>query len=171
MLKKRIKIIRKRNKKTKEFGEGDVIMSKKEIIDMLNKALELEHAAYVQYLSHAEIVDGLNCEPIIARLQEIAKDEAEHQKKFRTLIGDYLFGVPTMNIAKTFPAKTIKEILEVNLKGEKEAVDFYKKILDKISNEKKDLPYEFWTLEHEIRHVIIDEQEHIAELKKLLAIN
>lgn len=137
---------------------------------LLNQALELEHQAYVQYLSHAELVDGLNSEPIISRLQEIAKDEAEHQKKFRTLIGDYLGGVPSMGIAKTSPANTIKEILEVNLKGEKEAVDFYKKILEKINKVKENLPYEFLSLEHEIRHIIIDEQEHIAELKKLLAI-
>jgi len=139
-------------------------------VKLLNQALELEHQAYVQYLSHAELVDGLNSEPIISRLQEIAKDEAEHQKKFRTLIGDYLGGVPSMGIAKTSPANTIKEILEVNLKGEKEAVDFYKKILEKINKVKENLPYEFLSLEHEIRHIIIDEQEHIAELKKLLAI-
>jgi bacterioferritin (cytochrome b1) len=143
---------------------------KEEIVKLLNQALELEHQAYVQYLSHAELVDGLNSEPIISRLQEIAKDEAEHQKKFRTLIGDYLGGVPSMGIAKTSPANTIKEILEVNLKGEKEAVDFYKKILEKINKVKENLPYEFLSLEHEIRHIIIDEQEHIAELKKLLAI-
>src|SRR3989338_10001947 len=143
MLKKRIKIIRKRNKKTKEFGEGDVIMSKKEIIDMLNKALELEHQAFVQYLSHAEIVDGLNCEPVIARLKEIAEDEEKHQGKFRTLIGDFLGGVPSMGIAKAYSAKTVKEILEINLKNEREAVDMYTKILEKIKKEKEELPNEF----------------------------
>lgn len=143
---------------------------KEEITRLLNEALELEHAARIQYLSHAEIVDGLNAEPIIARLREIAKDEEEHEKKFRTLIGDFLGGVPSMGIAKTTPANTIKEILEVNLKAEKEAVDTYKKILEKINTSKNELPYEFLTLEHEVRHVIMDEQEHIAELKILLAI-
>lgn len=140
------------------------------IVKLLNQALELEHQAYVQYLSHAELIDGLNSEPIISRLQEIANDEAEHQKKFRTLIGDYLGGVPSMGIAKTSSATSVKEILEVNLKGEKEAVDFYRKILEEINKVKENLPYEFLTLEHEIRHIIIDEQEHIVELKKLLAI-
>ncbi|MEM2932941.1 MAG: ferritin-like domain-containing protein [Candidatus Pacearchaeota archaeon] len=144
-------------------------MTKEEIIKMLNQALELEHAAYVQYLSHAEIIDGLNAEPIIARLKEIAQDEAEHQKKFRTLIGDFLGGIPSMGIAKTYPAKTVKEILEQNLKNEKEAVDMYTKILKKINAEKENLPYEFFQLEHEVRHIIIDEQEHIAQLKILLA--
>jgi bacterioferritin (cytochrome b1) len=145
-------------------------MAKKEIIAMLNHALELEHAAHAQYLSHAEIIDGLDAEPIIERLREIASDEAEHQKKFRTLIGDYLGGTPSMGMAKTYPAKTIKEILKINLKGEQEAVDTYVKILEKLSEEKSSLPYEFFQLEHEVRHVIMDEQEHIAELKILLSL-
>lgn len=145
-------------------------MAKEDLVKMLNQALELEHAAYAQYLSHAEVVDGLNAEPIIARLREIAQDEAEHQKKFRTLIGDFLGGIPSMGIAKTYPAKTIKEILETNLRNEKEAVDFYTKILDKIKEEKAGLAYEYFQLEHEVRHVIMDEQEHIAELKILLGI-
>src|SRR3989338_6580074 len=144
-------------------------MSKVEIINMLNKALELEHAARIQYLSHAETVDGINAEPVIARLKEIAGDEEKHEAKFRTLIGSYLNGIPSMGIAKTNAAKTVKDILEINLKNEKEAVDFYKKILDKINKEKQDLPYEFLQLEHEVRHVIMDEMEHIAELKLLLA--
>ena len=145
-------------------------MSEEKVLEMLNKALELEHAARIQYLSHAELVDGLEAEPIIARLKEIAGDEGKHEEKFRTLIGDYLGGTPSMGIAKTYPAKTIKEILEVNLKNEREAVDFYKQIMEEINKNKAELPYEFLTLKHEVKHVIIDEQEHIAELKKLLGL-
>ena len=122
-----------------------------------------------RYLSHAETVDGINAEPVIARLKEIAGDEEKHEAKFRTLIGSYLNGIPSMGIAKTNAAKTVKDILEINLKNEKEAVDFYKKILEKINKERDDLPYEFLQLEHEVRHVIMDEMEHIAELKLLLA--
>lgn len=143
--------------------------TKEKLIELLNQALELEQAAYIQYLAHAELVDGLNAEPIIARLREIAEDEKKHQEKFRTLIADYLGGTPSMGIAKTEKAQTIEEILRVNLKAEKEAVDFYTKILEKIKEEKESLPYEFLTLEHELRHIIIDEQEHIVELKILLA--
>ena len=145
-------------------------MSKEKILEMLNKALELEHAARIQYLRHAELVDGLNAEPVIARLKEIAGDEEKHEGVFKKLIGDYLGGVPSMGIAKTYPATTIQEILEVNLKGEKEAVDFYLTILDEIRNTRADLKYEYHTLEHGVRHVIQDEQEHIAELKILLGL-
>ncbi|MDD5439760.1 MAG: ferritin-like domain-containing protein [Candidatus Omnitrophica bacterium] len=141
---------------------------KKELIGMLNKALELEHAARIQYLCHAELIKGLNAEKIIDRLTEIASDEEKHEKKFRNLIGNYLDGEPSMGMAPTHRASEVPEILKINRKGEKEAIDFYKEIYQKVVDAKKDLPYEFETLEHEIRHVILDEEEHVAELTVLL---
>ena len=140
-------------------------MTKDKILQLLNHGLDLEHGAYAQYLSHAEVVDGINAEPIIARLKEIAGDEKNHQDKFRTLIG-MLGGVPSMKIAPTFPAKDIKEILEVNLKGEKEAVDTYRKILQELKAEKGQGYYDHF-LEHELRHILMEEQEHISELELL----
>jgi len=136
---------------------------------MMNKALELEHAARIQYLAHAELVQGLNAEPIRERLKEIASDEAKHEEKFRTLISDYLGGIPCMGLAPTHAAKDIPAILKVNLANEKEAIDLYKQIYRKVKEMKESLPYEYETLEHEIRHIIIDEQEHVTELALLLA--
>ncbi len=142
---------------------------KEDIIKLLNHALDLEHGAYIQYLSHAEIPDGPTCEPIIERLKEIASDEMKHAETFRNLIGGILFGVPSMGVAKTYKAKTVKEILEVNLKGEKEAVDTYAAILKKLNANRDELPYEYMKLEHDVRHILMEEQEHISELKVLLA--
>jgi bacterioferritin (cytochrome b1) len=139
-----------------------------QLIKLLNQALELEHAARIQYLAHAELVRGLNAEKIIERLKEIASDEAKHEDKFRDLIGNYLDGEPSMALSAVHRAQTLPQILEVNLKGEKEAIDFYRTIYKKIIDSKEALPYTFETLEHEVRHIILDEQEHIAELSVLL---
>lgn len=139
-------------------------MAKEELVKMLNNALELEHAARIQYLAHAELVKGINAEPIIARLKEIAEDEKKHEEMFRELIGSYLGGVPSMGMAETHPAKTISEILEVNIKDEMHAVDVYTGILEKVREMKGELKYEYFQLEHKLRHIILDEQEHIAEL-------
>lgn len=144
-------------------------MSKEEIIDKLNEALTLEHMAFTQYLSHAELVDGKNAEPIIARLKEIAEDEKQHQEDFREMIG-YLDGVPTTETEETHEAETIHEILDVNLMAEIEALELYKKIQKKIKQEKEELPYEFWQLEHHMRHIIMDEQEHVLELRTLMGL-
>lgn len=141
---------------------------KKELIGMLNHALELEYSARIQYLAHAEAIKGLGAEPIIGRLKEIAQDELKHEGMFRELIATYLEGELSMSLAETNKAKDTKRILEVNLKGEKDAIDFYKQIYQKVIENKKSLPYEFETLEHQIRHVIIDEQEHVTELNLLL---
>ncbi|MDP3998340.1 MAG: ferritin-like domain-containing protein [bacterium] len=143
-------------------------MIKDKLVKLLNHALGLEHAARIQYLAHAELVGGLNAEPIIARLKEIASDEEKHEGIFRTLISDYLGGVPSMEIAKTTQAKTIAEILKVNLKAEKEAVEIYAKILEELKKAKDELPYEYLKVEHDVRHILMDEQEHAVELKILL---
>jgi len=143
---------------------------KNELIVMLNQALELEHAARIQYLAHAELIKGIDAEPIIERLKEIASDEAKHEDKFRDLIGNYLDGEPSMGIAKTHKAKETAQILEVNLKDEKAAIDFYKTIYKKVIENKEKLPYVFETLEHEIRHVVIEEEQHITELSVLLGL-
>lgn len=141
---------------------------RKKLIDMLNRALELEHAARIQYLAHAELVKGLNSEPIIERLKEIASDEQKHEEIFRTLIAVYLDGVPSMNLEKTYKASEISEILDVNLKGEKEAIDYYRQIHKFIIENKAEFPYAFERLEHQVRHVIMDEEEHVVEISNLI---
>ncbi|MDD5583668.1 MAG: ferritin-like domain-containing protein [Candidatus Omnitrophica bacterium] len=141
---------------------------KDQLIQMLNKALTLEHSARIQYLAHAELIKGLYAEKVIERIKEIASDEEKHEEKFRNLIGNYLGAEPTMELAPTHKASDIEGILKVNLKGEKDAIDFYKQIYKLVMENKDNFPYEFETLEHEIRHVIIDEQEHVTELVVLL---
>ena len=96
--------------------------------------------------------------------------ESREAEMFREIIGGYLGGEPAMTMALAHPAKTIKEILEVNLADEKEAVDTYNKILDKVRANKDELKYEYLQIEHTLRHVIQDEQEHISELKTLMDI-
>ena len=75
-----------------------------------------------------------------------------------------------MGIAQTHKAKETTRILEVNLKDEKVTIDFYKTIYKKVIENKEKLQYIFETLEHEIRHVVIEEQQHVAELSILLGL-
>lgn len=75
-----------------------------------------------------------------------------------------------MGIAETHPAKNVEEILKQNLKDEKVAVDTYAKILEDLKKEKGQ-GYYFTLLEHDIRHILMEEQEHITELELLLGIS
>ena len=56
-----------------------------------------------------------------------------------------------------------------NLKDEKEAVDTYRKILEELRKEKQG--YYDYLLDHEIRHILMEEQEHITEIELLLGIS
>jgi bacterioferritin len=141
---------------------------KEELVKKMNGALALEHAARIQYLAHAELVKGQGAEKIIERLKEIASDEESHETKFREMIGNYLGGEPCMDLAETHRAGNINEILQVNLKDEKDAIGIYKEIYTFIIDNKENLPYTFERLEHEMRHIILDEEEHVAELSMLL---
>jgi len=154
---------------TRASVKTEGVKIKEDLILLLNQALELEHAQRIQYLSHRELIDGTGAEPLMARLKDNADDEAGHEARFRTLIGDYLGGTPTMSIGETHPAKTIEQILQTNLNDERHAVDVYKGIMAKVSQMKDQLKYEYFQIEHEIRHIIMEEEEHIAELKILLA--
>lgn len=142
-------------------------MPKEKLIELLNKALELEHQAEAQYLSHATLLGGEAADTIAARLKEIAADEHEHAGLFRQCI-EILGGTPSIKMAEGHPATGHSEILKVNLKDEKDAVDFYRTIIAELRNIKDELPYEFEYIEHKVRHVIMDEQEHAMEIKGLL---
>jgi bacterioferritin (cytochrome b1) len=118
-------------------------MAKEKLVEMLSVALGLEYAARIQYLTHAELVDGINTEPLIARLKEIASDEKSHEDTFHEMISGYLDGVPSMGMSKTKSAKTVDDILKVNLAAEKNTVDYYLEVYNKIIEMKGELKYEF----------------------------
>jgi rubrerythrin len=140
--------------------------AKDELVRMLNDALRLEHAARIQYLAHAQ---QATTPAVIARLQEIAEDERKHEDTFRELIGAYLDSVPTMEVGETHQARSQDDIIDVNIQDEKHAIDVYISILEKIRESRDEFKYEYFQLEHGVRHVIQDEQEHVSELKLLLA--
>ena len=148
--------------------KSELIQIKAELVKMMNQALKLEHAARIQYLAHSEDIHGLYSEPVIERLKEIASDEQRHETMFRRMISDYLQGEVTMDLGPTHSAEGIDKILTVNAADEKKAIDFYKRIYQKIIDHKTELHYEFETLEHDLRHIIIDEQEHLVELTRLM---
>ncbi len=141
--------------------------TKEELIEMLNKALKMEHHARIQYLTHAQQISGPNAEPIIARLEELAADEKSHEDKFRELIGGYLGGIPTMDMDETHSAKGLEDILNTNLKDEKTAIDYYMKIYDTVRQMRNELPYSWFQMIHKLREIIADENEHVMELNTL----
>ncbi|HNT60451.1 MAG TPA: ferritin-like domain-containing protein [Candidatus Bilamarchaeaceae archaeon] len=142
-------------------------MTKAKLIELLNQALELEHQAEAQYLSHATLLSGEAADTLTDRLKEIAGDEHKHAEQFRACL-EILDAAPSIKMAPGHPAKGNSQILKVNLKDERDAVDFYRTIMAELQKSRAELPYEYEFIEHKVRHIIMDEEEHALELRTLI---
>lgn len=138
-----------------------------ELADLLNKALTTEYQARVQYLTDLELIRGTDSIPLREKLAELADEEAGHASKLRSLLADYLMVTPVADMAKVTIASNIPAILTTNLKAEHDAIDLYHKAYIKAKECQPDLPYSYEQFEHTIRHIIMDEEEHIIELQQL----
>ena len=132
----------------------------KKILDLLNEGLEMEYASHIQYVTQAAITRGPYAEGLIARFEEIAADEAKHAKIIRRRIAA-LGGTPTTKVGEIQIHKDSLKAVELNLKYEKETVEFYRKLLNLI-------PPDEPILYEAIEHVLEDSQEHVEELERLV---
>ena len=131
------------------------------LIEDLNRMLAQEYACMIRYSTHAAVVTGPYSEGISKRLLEIASDEAEHAHKLRDRICA-LGGTPVMKIETEdlIPARTLAEILEVNIMEELKAIESYSKIFSTLR------PIDA-ILHAAIEEILGDEQEHMEELMNL----
>lgn len=137
-------------------------MDKKKVIAKLNEMLEHEMGNIVRYLHHSFVVPGINRAPIVSWMQNGAKESMAHA----TLLGNKVMalgGHPSVNVSEVFepgPQQTTREMLEEELKSEREAVEEYSEMLQLV---KDDLPLEFM-----VRSILLEEQEHVDSLDIML---
>ena len=135
-------------------------LDKTKIIELMNEGLELEYASHIQYVTQASITTGPYSAALIARFEEIAGDEAEHAKILRQRIVA-LGGVPTTAVGEIQIHKDSLQAIKINLKYEKDTVEFYRRMLNLI-------PHDEVILYEAIEHVLEDSQEHVEELERLI---
>ena len=135
-------------------------LDKAKIIQLMNEGLEMEYASYIQYVTQAAITTGPYAEGLMARFEEIASDEAEHAKILRGRIAA-LGGTPTTKVGEIQVHKDSLQAVKINLKYEKETVEFYRKLINLI-------PHDEVILYESIEHVLQDSQEHVEELERLV---
>ena len=133
---------------------------KAKIVQLMNEGLEMEYASQIQYLTQAAITTGPYAEGLIARFKEIAGDETEHAEILRTRIAA-LGGTPTTKVGPIQVHKDSLQAVKINLKYERETVDFYRKILNMI-------PHDEVILYEAVEHILQDSQEHVEELERLV---
>ena len=137
-------------------------MDRKYIVKELNKMLAQEHACAIRYATHAAVISGPYSEVISARLKEICSDEVLHAAMLRERILS-LKGTISMDVSikDLVSAKTLADILSINIAEEKDAILSYTSLLEHI-------PDTNIILYRTIQDIIRDEQEHLEELENFL---
>ena len=140
----------------------NITMDKERLINALNQALTQEHACHIRYLTHATVIRGPYAETVGARLREIGEDEDQHAQKLRDQV-DYWGGSPTTAVAQEDlkPAKSLKDILAVNISEEHKAIAMYRDLLKMINENEMTWLYET------IEDIVEDEESHLYELQSL----
>ena len=140
------------------------------MIALLNKAYCDELLAFYQYWIGAKLAVGIPRDHVQSELEEHAKEELDHADRLAKRIIE-LGGTPEIDPANWkqisscgYDAPTdpcVEALLEQNIKGERCAIEVYKKLLDYVRG--KDM-----ITGHLVRHILEDELEHEHDLEDLV---
>jgi bacterioferritin len=132
-----------------------------DLIQLLNKDLELEFSAAIQYINHAAVMKGAAYGDIIKELKIHANEEIQHALILADQI-DYLKGKPSVGVG---PIKTNHDnisMLKQDLEGEEDAIRRYKIRIDQAEQLKE------FALSQQLRTILAMEQEHAMDLEQSL---
>jgi bacterioferritin len=136
-------------------------ITKKELLDKLNKDLAWEYAALIQYVQHASMITGAEYESIIAELLVHANEEMQHAISLNDQI-DFLGGVPAVDVQTIKTSSDSTEMLEQDLEGELDAVNRYKERIAEAESLRE------YGLRRVLEDILIMEEEHARDLMTVL---
>lgn len=132
-------------------------ISKEALIKELNKDLEWEYAAAVQYVQHASVITGAQYEGIKKELIIHSQEEMQHAVMLSEQI-DFLGGVPTIDVEQRDIAEDAKTMLEQDLAGEDNAIRRYKERIRQAEELQE------YGLRRMLEDILIQEEEHKRDL-------
>jgi len=134
----------------------------KKLLSELNKDLEWEYAAAIQYVQHAAAINGAQFDSIQKELLIHAQEEMAHAVMLSEQI-DYLGGVPTVDVEKREISPDSVQMLKQDLWGEDNAITRYKKRIGQAEELKE------YGLRRVLEDILIQEEEHKRDIANALA--
>ena len=137
-------------------------MNDKKVIEILNKILECELAGVVRYTHYSLMIFGHNRIPIVKWLRDQATESLTHA----SVAGEHittLGGHPSLKIGKLVETEkhSLNDILKESLEHEEVQL---KNLYDLLKLTQGKSVY----LEEYAREMITEEENHVAEVKKML---
>jgi len=139
-------------------------ITKKKLIEELNKDLEWEYAAAIQYVQHAAAITGPQYDSIQKELIIHSQEEMQHAVMLSEQI-DFLGGIPTINVEKREISPSSKEMLKQDLKGEDNAITRYKERIGQAEALKE------YGLRRVLEDILIQEEEHKRDISNAIEKN
>ena len=140
---------------------GPVTKASKELLDLMNDAIAREIQVAIQYMWQHVQWGGVRGFAVQDELQKIAVAEMKHAEAIAERLY-YLGGIPTTKPTPIFVGKTLKEMIQQNVKDEEGAIILYKQIVDKAKAEKDE------TTNHLFRDILEQEEDHHDTFTTLL---
>jgi bacterioferritin len=136
-------------------------LASKKLLEILNQAIAREMQVAIQYMwQHVQWV-GVKGFAVHDELKAIAITEMKHAEAIAERLF-YLGGTPTTKPTEIFVGKTLKEMIERDVKDEENAVKLYKQIIAQARKEKDE------TTEILFMNILKDEEEHHDTFTTLL---
>ncbi len=132
-------------------------VTKEQFIQDLNKALEWEYAAAIQYVQHASMITGAEYDSIAKELIVHSNEEMGHAVVVSEMIAD-LEGVPSIDVEERDISEDSKVMLEQDLKGEELAIKIYKDLIEKAEALGE------YGMRRQLEDILMDEEEHRRDL-------
>jgi|SRR5450759_398134 bacterioferritin len=134
----------------------------KKLLSELNKDLEWEYAAAIQYVQHAAAINGAQYDSIQKELLIHAQEEMHHAVMISEQI-DFLGGIPTVDVEKREISADSVKMLKQDLWGEDNAITRYKERIGQAEELKE------YGLRRVLEDILIQEEEHKRDIANALA--
>jgi bacterioferritin len=104
-------------------------MASKELLELLNKAIAREIQVSIQYMWQHVQWRGVKAFSVKDELRKIAVTEMKHAEAIAERLV-YLGGEPTTTPTPIYVGKSLREMIERDVKDEEEAIKLYKQIIE-----------------------------------------
>lgn len=137
-------------------------ITKEKLLKELNKDLEWEYAAAIQYLQHAATINTAKFDSIKKELLLHSQEEMAHAVLLANHI-DFLGGVPTIDVEKREISDDGVTMLKQDLWGEDNAIKRYKERIAQAE------ALQEYGLRRVLEDILVQEEEHKRDIQDALA--